>query len=304
VNHQMRAVVLDGLLVGLILGTTSCSQSSSITEDQVARSESSAAMAVWTPDPLATCTAAEHNRYSAIGADGKQYPTWHPRVDTVSGCDFGHEHGSDPRGSRLYQATGAIPFGLAPEALAMWDTASEYREDHTAYKVVWENGVMLQQVIGRELVDIGVRCDFLMKIDVPEQESSAERLHELAYHVKCDDGTEVHATRMTTLAQAELTANYLTTAEGAHLAFFDPQLVHGEPPHRGLIGESPILSQEVVQVNQTGVYNDRGPTIWYTDPLGGGGSTQPFPGSIRQYIAAVNNDRGFTVESQVFALNR
>ena len=30
----------------------------------------------------------------------------------------------------------------------------------------------------------------------------------------------------------------------------------------------------------------------YTDPFGKHGQTQPFPGSIRQFIARINNDRG------------
>jgi hypothetical protein len=32
--------------------------------------------------------------------------------------------------------------------------------------------------------------------------------------------------------------------------------------------------------------------VWYTDPFGKHGRTQPFPGSIRQFIARIDNTRG------------
>lgn len=37
-----------------------------------------------------------HAQYQTVGPDGRLYATWHPRVDPVYGCHFGHEHGSDP----------------------------------------------------------------------------------------------------------------------------------------------------------------------------------------------------------------
>ena len=64
---------------------------------------------LWTPGPRDDCTAAIHNSYSVVGPDGKLYPTWHPPVDPVTGCSFGHDHGRDPRGSALYAAVGPIP---------------------------------------------------------------------------------------------------------------------------------------------------------------------------------------------------
>ncbi len=42
------------------------------------------------------CSEATHNSYTATGPDGRQYPTWHPKVDKATGCYFGHEHGNDP----------------------------------------------------------------------------------------------------------------------------------------------------------------------------------------------------------------
>jgi hypothetical protein len=44
-----------------------------------------------------------------------------------------------------------------------------------------------------------------------------------------------------------------------------------------------------VDVNSNDIRNADGPEFWYTDPLGRNGRTQPFPGSIRQYIARIDN---------------
>src|SRR5262245_1059193 len=64
-----------------------------------------------TPTPTAAlpgqpCPQALHDSYVVTGPDGKVYPTWHPPVDPVYGCYFGHEHGSDPRTSK---ANSALP---------------------------------------------------------------------------------------------------------------------------------------------------------------------------------------------------
>src|SRR5690606_23823597 len=45
-----------------------------------------------------------------------------------------------------------------------------------------------------------------------------------------------------------------------------------------------------VDVNGNRVNNEDGPVGWYTDPFGRNGRTEPFPGSIRQYVAKVNNN--------------
>jgi hypothetical protein len=47
-----------------------------------------------------------------------------------------------------------------------------------------------------------------------------------------------------------------------------------------------------VDINENRIRNARGPAVWYTDPFGKNGRTDSFPGAIRQYIAAIDNDRG------------
>ena len=39
--------------------------------------------------------------------------------------------------------------------------------------------------------------------------------------------------------------------------------------------------------------NEDGPELWYSDPFGGHAKTSPFPGSVRQWIGRMNNERGF-----------
>jgi len=47
-----------------------------------------------------------------------------------------------------------------------------------------------------------------------------------------------------------------------------------------------------VDVNSNFIDNKSGPRVWYTDPFGRHGRTTPFPGSIKQFIAQISNDRG------------
>jgi hypothetical protein len=42
------------------------------------------------------CPAWVHNRYTTRADDGRVYRTWHPVIDPVYWCYFGHEHGADP----------------------------------------------------------------------------------------------------------------------------------------------------------------------------------------------------------------
>ena len=48
------------------------------------------------PKSNSACPAWVHDQYMTTGPDGKQYRTWHPQIDPVYWCTFGHEHGSDP----------------------------------------------------------------------------------------------------------------------------------------------------------------------------------------------------------------
>ena len=47
--------------------------------------------------------------------------------------------------------------------------------------------------------------------------------------------------------------------------------------------------QRAVDINSNNVRNAEGPAVWYSDPFGEHAQTEPFPGSIRQYIAQMDN---------------
>lgn len=42
------------------------------------------------------CPAWVHDQYQATGPDGISYRTWHPQIDPVYWCTFGHDHGTRP----------------------------------------------------------------------------------------------------------------------------------------------------------------------------------------------------------------
>jgi hypothetical protein len=159
------------------------------------------AFGIWTPGPNDTCTQAIHDSYSVVGPDNKTYPTWHPPIDPVTGCTFGHEHGRDPRGSHLYHEVGPIPFGYANEQLETWDPLNPRREDHFGHKVEWENDVRLNFGSDAASSLFDIRCDVLAKLHqgTHSKDAFTNNLHELVYHVECSDGTEMHLTLLTAI---------------------------------------------------------------------------------------------------------
>lgn len=148
----------------------------------------SRAFSAWTPSATDTCSPQVHDRYAVVGPDGKLYPAWHPPVDPESGCTFGHEHGRDPRGSDLFDDVGFIPFGYANEVADLF-------APHPGYKLEWENDVDMRVGLG----DVGaalfaIQCDVMVELHQGSSGSGAfvNPQHELAYHARCSDGTEIH----------------------------------------------------------------------------------------------------------------
>jgi hypothetical protein len=354
------------------------------------------AFGIWAPGPYDNCTAAIHDRYSVVGPDRKLYPTWHPPVDPVTGCAFGHDHGRDPSGSALHGDVGDIPFGYANEQLDVYDPANPRHEDHVGHKVEWENGVRLRFDSPAADALFDIRCDVLVKLHqgTHSKDALTNNLHELAYHVRCTDGTELHLTFLATigdpgrftrtcdgatifvgpatpanspegggqrripdrtcvdreiLVSAGELSNYgvlheswelsssIRSQDGHTLAHINPYFQarlpsrFHDPATTTLVGRPIDVCYEVtpdgrrarggvcetstagwtitgltyddprslfngvrrpVDINDNFLSNARGPAIWYTDPFGRNARTQPFPGSIRQFIARIDNDRG------------
>ncbi|MGE5803042.1 MAG: hypothetical protein ACM358_12375 [Gemmatimonadota bacterium] len=356
-----------------------------------------ASFGLWAPGPNDDCTAAQHDAYSVVGPDHKRYPTWHPPIDPASGCSFGHDHGRDPRGSALSREVGAIPFGYANEQLDVYDPLTTRHEDHFGHKVEWENGMRMH--FGSDAADalFDVRCDVLTKLHqgTHSKDAFTNNLHELVYHIRCTDGTEMHVTMLAAIGtpgqferscdrvtvvvgpatpanspdgggvriipdrfcvdrdilvpagqtsnfgalhESWETSNSIRREDGHTLAFFNPYFQVSRPsrfydPALPNITGRPIdVCYEVtpagdqvrgtgscatstsngtilgmtfddprsvfdgvrrnVDVNSNFIDNEGGPESWYTDPFGRHGRPAEFPGSIRQRIARINNDRG------------
>jgi hypothetical protein len=375
--------------------------------DLLANATPAHAFGVWSPSGTDTCTPEVHNRYSTVGPDGKRYPTWHPPVDPLTGCTFGHEHGRDPRGSRLHREVGDIPFGFANERLDAAGIGLTRHEDHVGHKIEWENDLNIR-VSGAAGAVLDLSCDVLVKLHqgTHSKDAFTNNLHELVYHIKCTDRTELHVTMLSTIGrpgeferscggtvQAGVaspanspagggrrripdascviprilvgpgrssdfgslhesweTSNEIKTADGKRLAFFNPyfQVFRPsrifDPEMPGFVGRPLALCamalpgdlrarggectgattgngtqlgiafddpasrfngvRRQVDINHNTLNNAGGPTVWYTDPLGRNARTTPFPGSIRQFVAAVSNDYGVGVNGPVIGGNR
>ena len=205
------------LPLGLAAGLAACGGGDSTgTHGPPAGATPSVAYLRWTPGPGDTCPVEVHNRYSTVGPDGKLYPTWHPPVDPASGCSFGHEHGRDPRGSDLYASVGDLPLGYANEQLDIWDPSGKRHEDHVGHKIEWENDVLMH-FDGVPDDVLNLRCDVLVKLHqgTHSRDAFTNNVHEVIYHIRCTDGTEVHLTTMLPIGRA---GEFTRTCDGARIA--------------------------------------------------------------------------------------
>ncbi len=363
---------------------------------------------IWVPSAGDTCTPAIHNQYSVVGPDGKRYNSWHPPVDPASGCSFGHEHGRDPRGSELFAKVGQIPFGLANEALETWDPQGVRHEDHYGHKIDWENNLEFVRKDGVTGSLFSVKCDVLAKLHqgTHSKDAFTNNLHEVAYHIACNDGTEMHVTMMSAIGtpggftrscdgvrvdvgapspanspngggqriipdrtcvdqfmhvganqradydralhESWQTSNSVRTEGGHTVAHFNPYFQVFSPsrfhdPAAPLVTGRPIAECDVlnpardrnnddcdastnggaltglayddarsqfngvrrfIDVNDNDIDNAGGENVWYSDPFGRNAKKSPFPGSVRQWVAKVKNDYGFSVNGPAIGFNR
>ena len=176
----------------------------------------------WVPTALDTCPAALHASYAVTGPDGKIYPTWHPATvtnpATGESCTFGHEHGSDPSTSVIYdwvkaqlapadvrkgEATG-LPFGYVSEELNDYvhhhSGMSMRHEDNAGHKVYVVNNQTLLDA-DKEAVTFTdasgktqeTVCSYLVKQHQGSwsADATSNNAHELIYAQKCNDGTQI-----------------------------------------------------------------------------------------------------------------
>jgi hypothetical protein len=400
----MRSPTLPAL-AALIAATGACSSDSSVNP---AEASPSRAFGIWKPGAAESCTKEQHDAYSVVGPDGKLYPTWHPPTGP-GGCSFGHEHGRDPRGSELYDDAEGLPFGVANEALAISDPANPRDEDHVGHKVEWQNDVDLQFAGAGSAIFTG-KCDVLTKLHqgTHSKDAFTNNLHELVYHIKCSDGTEMHVTMLTAIGtpgefvrscdhsvhvtvgpatpanspdgggfraipdrtcveqfmlvppgeqsnffsalhETWETSNSVRRKDGRTLAFFNPYFQvrlpsrFYDPALAPAVGRPIDVCYEVTatgarasgaacdqstsngqatgrlfddvssvfngaghfaDINANQLNNADGPEVWYTDAFGRNGQTTPFPGSIRQRLAKLDNQIGVQAGGPVIGDDR
>jgi hypothetical protein len=123
-------------------------------------------------------------------------------VDPATGCTFGHEHGRDPSGSELFHEVGAIPFGYANQHLETGGFGAPRNEDHVGHKIEWENDIAMSSGDGGNVVSI--ECDVLVKLHQGTHSPDAftNNLHEVAYHIRCSEGTGFSVTVLTPIGAA------------------------------------------------------------------------------------------------------
>ncbi len=137
----------------------------------------------WVPTAYDTCTKAIHDSYFVIGDDGKKYSTWHPAIDPVTGCSFGHEHGADPRTSK---ANSTMPaFGYAAEQAGM-------AEAHAGFKVmVLSAGETVESNVANKISTLDAR------VVIHQGTSGVKRyvtqMHSMQYDYIWQDGSGAYA---------------------------------------------------------------------------------------------------------------
>jgi hypothetical protein len=159
------------------------------------------------PAPPSAACIDMHDRYWTYGPDGKAYNSWHPASAFLASgerCDFGHEHGLDPRQSTLFAEFGGMPpFGYVLEQHhndhATHSGGQHRHEDHVGHKVSLSNN--WEAAYGnsagpKRMYAAGYTCSFISKIHQGSHSDDAftNNLHEYFITVRCNDGGKVRPT--------------------------------------------------------------------------------------------------------------
>lgn len=156
---------------------------------------------VWSPSQTGDCPKWLHDSYWVRGEDGKVYPTWHPAVDynreTGAYCTFGHEHGSDPKGSTVFDIAGPLAFGFVSENHEPLMPTLQRIEDHVGYKVIVANAFSLYNANNPSEQK---RCSLLTSLHVGTHSPDAfvNTAHEVQAAGQCE-GLQPFALRYFTL---------------------------------------------------------------------------------------------------------
>jgi hypothetical protein len=137
---------------------------------------------------------------------------------------------------------GDIPFGFANEQLEIFDPANPRHEDHVGHKVEWENDIAMRvdSDVASPLFDI--RCDVLVKLHqgTHSKDAFTNNVHELVYHIVCNEGTAMHITMLTAIGKP---GEFVRSCDGStHVTVGAPTPLNS--PHGG--GQRLIPDRECV----------------------------------------------------------
>lgn len=146
----------------------------------------------------------------------------------------------------------------------------------------WEVSQKLRTVDGHTLVSVNpyVNVRLPSRFHDPSKSDLTGRPIEVCYEV-------MNGRRASGGACEESTANGLVTG----LTFDDPRSTFN-----GVLRD--------VDINAIRIANAEGPEIWYTDPFGNNARREPFAGSIRQFVAQIDNNRGANPHGGVIGRDR
>lgn len=145
---------------------------------------------------------------------------------------------------------------------------SERSNYSQALRESWQLSESVRTVDGRRLLSFGPYFNVHMpsRFHDPARADLTGRPIDVCYEI------EANGDRVVGGACEEATGDGAIT----DLTFDDPR-----SPFRGVSRD--------MDVNHIRQRNEAGPETWYTDPYGKNGQTEPFPGSIRQYIKSMDN---------------
>ena len=82
-------------------------------------------------EPNTLCPQWRHDSYTTVGPDGESYGTWHPQIDPVYWCYFGHDHGSDPS---LIPGSPKVPYQYVASKVPQTEPDVGFKEFIFKYK--------------------------------------------------------------------------------------------------------------------------------------------------------------------------
>ena len=246
----------------------------------------------WSPSQPGDCPKWLHDTYWVLGDDGKVYPTWHPAVDfdpdTGTYCTFGHEHGSDPRGSEVFAFAGMPPFGYVNENHEPNNPSLQRIEDHFGHKVLVANNFIFYNAANSAQTR---SCDLLVTIHVGTHSPDAftNSAHEIHKAGQCA-GLEPFSTRYFSLFGA---AGGFKEAEAEGCGNAVSPGVAPTPPNQPIDGvHRAIPARDCflrgTAADQLRLVQDRSTEFWLTN-FGGGNFYYTIANPSRYYDAAAAN---------------